>query len=311
MNVISAASELKPGPEGVCVAIGVFDGVHVGHQRVIGQALEEARGLGAKAVVVTFDRHPNAVVAPQHVPPLIYPLAMKLRVLASLGVDTACVIRFDKAFSEISGETFIRDLARHGQPVRGICVGETFMFGCRRSGNVALLNTLGKELGFAVRAVPDVLADGQPISSTRIRDAIRAGQFDLAGQWLGRPYALCGQIIRGDGVGQKLQFPTANVDTTGIAVPPAGVYAAQAQVGADAYRAAVNIGRRPTLKPNANGLVVEAHLLDFNWDIYGWEIELTFLKKLRDEQKFPSIDALRRQIELDVAAARALSFSKS
>jgi riboflavin kinase / FMN adenylyltransferase len=304
MNVIHAAADLKPGPGGICVAIGVFDGVHLGHQRVIGQALAEARKCGAMSVVVTFDRHPNAVVAPQNVPPLIYPLSKKLRVIASLGLDTACVIHFDKAFSEISGEEFIRGLARDGGAIRGICVGETFMFGRRRSGDVALLKALGGELGFTVEAVPDVSLDGHPVSSTRIREAVRAGQLDPAGKMLGRSYTLCGPVIAGQGYGRKLGFPTANLDVAGILVPPAGVYAAEAQCGGETHRAAVNIGHRPTLHSPEAGLSVEAHLLDFAGDIYGQKIELTFLRKLREERKFPSAAALQGQIEQDVAAAR-------
>jgi riboflavin kinase / FMN adenylyltransferase len=303
MNVIHAAADLNPGPGGVCLAIGVFDGVHLGHQCVIGRACQEARQHGAMAVVVTFDRHPNAVVAPQNVPPLIYPLSKKLRVIASLGLDAACVIHFDKPFSEISGEQFIRSLARDFKAVRAICVGETFMFGRRRSGDVALLKALGGELGFALHALPDVSLGGQPVSSTRIREAVRALQFDLAGQMLGRTYTLCGPVIAGARFGRKLGFPTANLDVTGILVPPEGVYAADAQWGGQTRRAAVNIGRRPTVDSPAGGLCVEAHLLDFAGDIYGQEIELTFLKKLREERKFPSAAALQQQIERDVAAA--------
>jgi riboflavin kinase/FMN adenylyltransferase len=304
MNVIHAAADLNSGPGGVCLAIGVFDGVHLGHQCVIGRACQEARQHGAISVVVTFDRHPNAVVAPQNIPPLIYPLSKKLRVIASLGLDAACVIHFDKAFSEISGEQFIRSLARDFKAIRGICVGETFLFGRRRSGDVALLKALGGELGFELHALPDVFLGGQPVSSTRIREAVRALQFDLAGQMLGRTYTLCGPVIAGARLGRKLGFPTANLDVAGILVPPAGVYAADARWGGETHRAAVNIGRRPTVYSSADGLCVEAHLLDFAGDIYGQEIELTFLRKLREERRFPSAAALQQQIERDVEESK-------
>jgi len=304
MNVIRAAADLKPGPGGVCLAIGVFDGVHLGHQSVIGQARADALQLGAISAVVTFDRHPNAVVAPQNVPPLIYPLSKKMQVIASLGLDTVCVIHFDKPFSEISGEQFIRSLARVGGAVRSICVGETFMFGRKRSGDVALLKALAGELGFALHALPDVSLDGPTVSSTRIREAVRAGQFDLAGRMLGRPYTLYGPVIAGQSLGRKIGFPTANLDVVGVLVPPTGVYAADAHWGSKTRRAAVNIGHRPTLQSPEARLCVEAHLLDFEGDIYGQEIELKFLRKLRDEQEFPSAAALRQQIEQDVAAAR-------
>jgi riboflavin kinase/FMN adenylyltransferase len=255
---------------------------------------------------VTFDRHPNAIVAPGNVPPLIYPLARKLEVLASLGMDAAYVIRFDKAFSQIPGEQFVRDLVRDFGKVLSVCVGADFMFGHRRSGNVTLLRELGGQLGFAVHAVPDVDLDGQPVSSTRIRNAVRAGDFGVAGQMLGRSYGLCGPVIEGRQLGRKLGFPTANIAVTGIVVPPAGVYAARARVGATWHRAAVNIGHRPTLQPGDPEIHVEAHLLDFDGDIVGQDLELTFLKKLREEKKFPSTEALRAQIALDIAQTRDL-----
>jgi riboflavin kinase/FMN adenylyltransferase len=306
MKVIQATGELNAGGRPVCAAIGVFDGVHLGHQRVLQQTVSDAGGGKGISAVVTFDRHPNAIVAPGNVPPLIYPLARKLEVLASLGMDAAYVIRFDKAFSQIPGEQFVRDLVRDFGKVLSVCVGADFMFGHRRSGNVTLLRELGGQLGFAVHAVPDVDLDGQPVSSTRIRNAVRAGDFGVAGQMLGRSYGLCGPVIEGRQLGRKLGFPTANIAVTGIVVPPAGVYAARARVGATWHRAAVNIGHRPTLQPGDPEIHVEAHLLDFDGDIVGQDLELTFLKKLREEKKFPSTEALRAQIALDIAQTRDL-----
>ncbi len=306
MKVIQASDELKAGGRPVCAAIGVFDGVHLGHQRVIQQTVSDAVRSQAMPVVVTFDRHPNAIVAPSDVPPLIYPLARKLEVLASLGMETACVIRFDKAFSQIPGEQFVRDLGRDFGKILSVCVGANFMFGYRRSGNVALLQELGGELAFAVHAVPDVDLAGQPVSSTRIREAVRGGDFALAGQMLGRPYSLCGPVIEGRQLGRKFGFPTANLGVEGVLVPPTGVYAAEARVGPDQRRAAVNIGRRPTIQPGDPQIHVEAYLLDFGRDIVGQNLELTFLKKLREEQKFPSTEALRAQIAQDIVQTRNL-----
>jgi riboflavin kinase / FMN adenylyltransferase len=306
MKVVHATAELTAGGRALCAAIGVFDGVHLGHQRVLQQTLSDAGRSQALSVVVTFDRHPNAIVAPDNVPPLIYPLARKLEVLASFGLDTACVIRFDKAFSQIPGEQFVHDLARDSGKIQSICVGANFMFGRRRSGNVKLLQELGGQLGFAVHAAPDVDLDGQPVSSTRIRDAVRAGEFSLAGRMLGRSYGLCGRVIQGRQLGRKFGFPTANIDVAGILVPPAGVYAAEARVGASRCRAAVNIGHRPTIQSGDPQIHVEAHLLDFDGDIVGQEMDLTFLLKLREEKKFASIDALRAQIAEDIAQTRKL-----
>jgi riboflavin kinase / FMN adenylyltransferase len=304
MKVLAAATDLSADSRPVCAAIGVFDGVHLGHQQVLRQTVSDAARCGAVPLAVTFDRHPNAIVAPANVPPLIYPLSKKLEVLAALGLEAAYVIRFDKPFSGISGEQFIRGLARDFRQVETICVGDTFMFGSKRSGNVALLQKLGAELRFEVRAMRDVTWEGQPVSSTRVREAVRAGDFNAAAAMLGRPYSLRGPVIQGERVGRKLGFPTANVDVTGILVPPSGVYVAEAQIGAHRCRAAVNIGHRPTMQSPAPQLQVEAHLLDFDRDIYSQDLELTFLKKLRDEQKFSSIDALRAQIAIDVAQAR-------
>jgi len=306
MKILAHACELPPGPRKICAAIGVFDGVHLGHQQVIRQTLADARQHEALALVVTFDCHPNSVVAPDRVPPMIYSLPQRLRALASLGVDTALLIHFDQAFSAQTGEVFVRGLARDFGRVHSICVGSEFTFGHKRSGNVALLKTLGRELKFIVHGLAAVALDGEMVSSTRIRDAIRIGDLDTASQMLGRAYALAGTVVRGDQRGRTLDFPTANLDTTGLVLPPAGVYAAHALVRGKHWQAAVNIGCRPTVAQPAATIQVEAHLLDFSGDIYGEEMEITFVEKLRDEQKFPSLAELQTQIQRDIATARAL-----
>ncbi len=306
MKVISDAAALHPDPRPVCAAIGVFDGVHLGHQRVLAQTVSDAARHQAVSVVVTFDRHPNAVVAPASVPPLIYPLSKKLQVIASCGVEAAYVIRFDKAFSQIPGEPFVRGLARGFKRIQSICVGDGFMFGAGRSGNVSLLRKLGGELAFILHAMRDVQLDGQSVSSTRIREAVRAGDFALAGRMLGRPYALCGTVIEGQRLGRKLGFPTANLEVMGLLTPPPGVYAAEAQFGEAHFRAAANIGHRPTVHSADPQLHVEAHLLDFDRDIYGQALELVFLKKLREEKRFSTTEALKAQIADDIRQARTL-----
>jgi riboflavin kinase/FMN adenylyltransferase len=306
MNVIHTTAALRAGRLPVCLAIGVFDGLHLGHQRVILQAVNEAARLEGRSAVITFDRHPAAVLAPARVPPLLYPPAKKLRVIGSLGAETTCVIHFDKKFSQITGEQFIRGLARDCGQIQSLSVGRGFTFGFARSGNVALLNALGKELKFAVHAMDEVLLHGLPISSTRVRAAVRAGRFAQAGEMLGRPYALCGTVIQGTGLGSQIGVPTANLDLAGLLAPPTGVYAARALVRGRNHRAAVNIGSRPTVAPTGAPPRVEAHLLDFSGDIYGEEIELTFVEKLRDEEKFPSLAALQQQIRRDIDQVREL-----
>ena len=333
MTIIHAANELMPGHRKVCLAIGVFDGVHLGHQQIIRQTVSDARSHDSVALVVTFDQHPNAVVAPDKTPPQIFSRSQKLRAVEALGADALLEIPFDKNFSEKSGEDFIRELARDlasdgarlGEPqhsrtdeaaaghrpalrsnIFSVCVGADFVFGRRRSGNVALLKTLGAELNFHVHGHAAVALDGETVSSTRIREAIRTGNLDAASQMLGRPYAICGGVIEGDKLGRQLGFPTANLTATNLVLPPNGVYAACTQVDGKFFRAALNLGLRPTVATEKAELRVEAHLLDFVGELYGRELEVEIGSKLRTEQKFASPAELREQIGRDVAAVRAL-----
>lgn len=305
MRVIHDADELGAAGRKVCLAIGFFDGVHLGHQQIIRQTIADARAHEALATVVTFDAHPNTIVAPSRVPPLIHSLQRKTRRIESLGADTLLLFRFDEGFSRQTGEEFLRTLARDLGQIRSVCVGANFVFGRSRSGNVDLLRRLGAELGFAVHGLSAVALDGLTVSSTRIREAILSGDFDAVSQMLGRAYSLAGTVVRGDGLGRQLGFPTANIDTAGLAVPPNGVYAVQAGIGAGSLsRAVLNIGRRPTLKHSEPQFRVETHLLDFDGDLYGQELEIRFVDRLRDEKTFSSLRELREQIARDVRDAR-------
>jgi riboflavin kinase/FMN adenylyltransferase len=254
-------------------------------------------------MAVTFDRHPNEIVTPERTPPLLYPLAKKLRTLEGLGLDAVRLIRFDKAFSQLAAEQFVRNLAGDAGQLTRVCVGAGFTFGHRRLGNVTLLRKLGEQLNFGVHGLEDVRLEGETVSSTRARQAVREGDLDLAARLLGRPYTLSGVVMRGAQLGRKLGFPTANIDVTGIVTPPNGVYAAEATVDGVTKRAAVNIGFRPTVEAKPATLHVEAHLLDFGLEIYGKELELRFGRKLREEKKFGSLEALREQVERDIAEA--------
>lgn len=303
MKIIHTAGEFERRGRKVCLAIGFFDGVHLGHQQIIRQTIADARQHSAVAVAVTFDTHPSTVVAPGRVPKLIYSLGQKLRVIESLGMDELLLIHFDRAFSEQSGEAFIRGLARDFGQMQSLCVGSNFTFGHKRTGNVALLKTLGAELHFTVHGMAAVSLDGRRVSSTLIRERIAAGDLDAAGQMLGRAWALAGTVVRGDGLGRELGFPTANLEVTGLALPPGGVYAAHALVDGRTHRAVVNIGTRPTLKNPAPQLRVESHLLDFAGDLYGQELEMVFEEKLREEKKFASLEELKAQIARDIAEA--------
>jgi len=327
MKIVRSASELGPGK--VCLAIGVFDGVHLGHQQIIRQTVADAQHHEAIALVVTFDKHPNVIVAPDKVPPLIYSRPQKLRAIQSLGADAVLEIPFDHAFSQQTGEQFIRSLTRGPGKVQSICVGADFVFGHKRSGNVTLLKSLGQELQFVVHGVAALSLDGLPVSSTRIREAIRADDFDAASQMLGRAYSLAGSVIRGDQLGHQLGFPTANLDTTGLLLPPNGVYAAHVtrrtgvapvsnlkpsgqeetqyedrRYACPTHRAVLNIGTRPTLTQSTPTPKLEVHLLDYSAELYGQELEVTFTARLRSEQKFASLDELKAQIANDIAEAR-------
>jgi riboflavin kinase/FMN adenylyltransferase len=304
MNVIHSANEIVNGSRKACLAIGFFDGVHIGHQQIIRQTVADARQCGALALVVTFDRHPNTVVAPDRVPPLIYSLPQKLRTIESLGPDRLLLIHFDEPFSRQTGEVFIRGLARDLGGIQSICVGGNFNFGHKRSGNVTLLRRLGGELKFTVHGMSAVSLDGQSVSSTRIREAIRSGCLDAASQMLGRPYAISGLVIEGDRIGRELGFPTANLDVPDLILPPNGVYAGLARVNGKKQRVALNIGFRPTVAAAAPQLRVEAHLLDFSGDLYGTELEIEINRRLRDEKKYASAEELKAQIKRDIATIR-------
>ncbi|HZF00620.1 MAG TPA: bifunctional riboflavin kinase/FAD synthetase [Methylomirabilota bacterium] len=304
MKIIHAANELKTNGKKVCLAIGFFDGVHLGHQQIIRQTIADAHQHNAISVVLTFDRHPNSVVAPDKVPPLIYSLPQKLQAIESLGADGLLLIQFDKKFSEQTGEEFVRNLARDFGKIHSICVGADFVFGHKRSGNVALLKKLGSEIGFLVHGLAAVSLDGQIVSSTRIREMIRAGDIDAASQMLGRPYAIWGRVIEGDKVGHQLGFPTANLDATGLVLPPNGVYSGCTKLKGQFYRVALNVGFRPTVATGKSELRVEAHVLDFHGDLYGENLEVEIGEKLRDERRFDSKEELQKQIVRDIAKVR-------
>jgi riboflavin kinase/FMN adenylyltransferase len=304
MKIIHAADELKPGDRKVCLAIGFFDGVHLGHQQIIRQAVADARQHNGIALVLTFDCHPNSVVAPGRVPGMIYSLPQKFRAIEKLGADRLLLIHFDKEFSELSGEAFVRGLVRDLGSIQSICVGANFVFGHKRGGNVALLNKLGGEIGFPVHGLASVSLDNKIVSSTRIREVIRAGNLNSTSQMLGRPYAIAGQVVEGDHLGAKLGFPTANLDVTGLILPPNGVYAGLTTVDRKTYRVALNIGFRPTMGFPEPRLQVEAHLLDFSGKLYGAELEVEIGEKLRNEKKFGSPAELREQIGKDINNVR-------
>ncbi|MCC7373301.1 MAG: riboflavin biosynthesis protein RibF [Verrucomicrobiales bacterium] len=304
MKVLADAEPLGAPPLPASLAIGVFDGVHLGHAAVIRQTLAEARASSGVAVAVTFDRHPDAIVAPDRTPPLLYPLWRRLEALESLGITTALVFPFDAEFRAQPAEAFVQRLTRGFGKIASISVGTQFVFGHGRGGNVELLQRLGRDQGFSVHPIPPCSHGDKPISSTRIRELVAKGAFAEASALLGRPYTLGGAVIEGDRLGRTLGFPTANLAVAGLVLPPLGVYAAVAHVNGQPRAAAVNIGRRPTLASPVAETRVEAHLLDFDGDLYGNRLELQLAQRLRPETRFPSRDALVGQIGRDVQEVR-------
>jgi riboflavin kinase / FMN adenylyltransferase len=295
--------EIRPRPHLRHAAIGFFDGIHLGHQAVI-QAVATA-AAGGPVAAVTFEPHPLKIIAPERAPQRLTLPPLRDRRLRAAGASEVVCIQFDDQIRNLEAEAFVAGLRRIFPGLRTIAVGEHWSFGRNRSGTALALAGWGRGKGFDVIAVPHVNdASGRPISSTRIREAIAQGAFDLAASLLGRPYELAAPVVPGRQLGRRLGFPTANLDTTDLLHPPTGVYAARAAWDGSTARAVVNIGTRPTVTP-AGRMTVEAHLLDASPDLYGRELELSHFIRLREERAFPAFSDLQAQIERDVAQARA------
>ncbi len=307
MLVVRHPSELPRTPRGCCVAWGMFDGVHLGHQHVIRTALNEAITHGAPAAVLTFDPHPLSVVCPDRAPRLLQSLPQRLRMLSGLGLAATLVFPFDATVAGLSGEEFVRRLVQETGGLRSLSVGEGFQFGYQRSGDVRLLEHLGRELGFAVHAAPPVALGGDVVSSSRIRQYLREGRLESVADLLGRPYSISGTVMKGDQLGRRLGVPTANLSVEGLELPPNGVYASRVKrsPGADEFPAVLNLGIRPTLGTLDPVPRLEVHLLGFDGDLYGEELEVTLVEFLRPEQRFGSLEDLKHQVDRDRQSALA------
>jgi riboflavin kinase/FMN adenylyltransferase len=305
MQVFRTFEELAKHSQRVCLAIGVFDGVHLGHQRVIGQARDDARSRSGTAVALTFDPHPMRVLQPDKAPLLLTSTDHKLALIGQLGVDACLLLTFDKAFSLTPPEKFIEPVASQTNQLQEICVGSRFRFGHDRLGDVRLMETLAPRYGFVAREIKSVKLGEEMISSSAIRQHVLHGRLERAAAMLGRPFSILGTVEPGDHRGRELGFPTANLNSHNEVLPPDGVYAVRVIIGAEQLGGVVNVGVRPTFV-GAPRRVLEVHILDFTRDLYGQDVEILFLSKLRDEQKFDSVDALRKQITADIEAARKI-----
>jgi riboflavin kinase / FMN adenylyltransferase len=307
MQILRSIPELSRLSGPLFLAIGVFDGVHRGHQAVISTSAEHAQSANGTPVVVTFNPHPMKVLRPKEAPHLLTATQHKIKLIRTLGVQHLLVIKFDKTFAATAPEDFVQQLVTHSKPLREICVGHEWSFGKSRRGNLALLRKLGTQFDFEVVGIPAVtLGNGEPVSSTAIRHAIEAGDLAKAAEMLGHEYTILGTVVRGEHLGKKIGFPTANLSAHSEQFPPNGVYFAQATLNGVIYPGVVNLGYRPTVSSGKSERVLEIHLLDFDHEIYGKDIEVRFVRYLRPEQKFENLDALTRQIEFDVQQARQL-----
>ena len=306
MEILSGLESLpEPRLRSPIVTWGVFDGVHRGHRAVLSQVLSWARRDGVSSALVTFDRHPEEVLRGTKVP-MVTPLGERLKLLDELGLDFCLVLNFTLEFSRTTADQFIRELVAGRMGAKGIVLGHDSRFGRDRSGDLDFLSRLGREVGLDVARTEPEIFEGRPVSSSLIREAILAGRLDQAGYLLGRPPAVYGTVVRGDRRGSALGFPTANLELHHAVRPPGGVYAAAVPLDGTLYKAVVNIGTRPTFRPHG-GELIEAHLLDFRGgDLYGRNLEVRFLARIRDEKKFDGPDSLKKQITADIQVARGL-----
>jgi len=292
------------------ITIGVYDGVHRGHRAVISQVRDRAAKLGAKTVVVTFDRHPASVVRPESAPPLLTNIEQKLELLSGTGVDATMVVPFDEDQSHETPVHFVERVLVDALRAKVVIVGEDFRFGHMRQGNVTLLREMGERHDFSVEPlalVPRTDGIDEPVSSTAIRRALAGGEIDTATRMLGAFYEVRGRVVDGDKRGRTIGFPTANVEVPRqMCLPSDGVYAGlYRRANGDEHMCAINLGRRPTFYRNADHALLEAYLLDFDGDLYGEEAAVKFVAFLRSERRFDSVDDLRRQLLLDIEHARS------
>jgi riboflavin kinase/FMN adenylyltransferase len=309
MEVVRLDSLEPRGWPEAALAVGNFDGVHRGHQALVALAVRDARAEGGTSVVLTFDPHPSRVLSPDRAPASLMSLDQKAEILSSLGVDRLAVLPFTIELSRREPEDFAREVLQRALGARVVVVGSSFRFGRDRAGDLATLRRLGDDLGFRVHGLRPVIARGGPISSTRIREALSRGAVDAARDFLGRRFFVDGVVVKGEGRGRRIGIPTANLDVVNETVPGGGVYACWCRVldggsrGTGETRpAAVNVGRRPTF--GGGVMTVEAHLLDFEGELYGRTLRVEFQERLREERAFPGVEALVAQIRSDLGEAR-------
>ena len=284
MDIIVGIENIRRKFRNPVLTLGNFDGVHLGHQRIFKELKEQARRIDGEAIVFTFDPHPLKILAPQRCPPLITPFKKKLMLMERSGIDVLIVATFDQAFAGTTPEAFVKEILVDKIGAREILVGYNYYFGKDRQGNVEMLMRLSQKFGFEVKVIEATKVNDIPVSSSKIRELIQDGKMGEAAQLLGRNYLLIGKVIWGADRGKRLGFPTANLEILNGLYPKTGVYAVEVIMGDKTYPGVADVGYNPTF--GKNPLSVEVHILDFSLDIYGEEIQLVFLERLRDEKAF-------------------------
>jgi riboflavin kinase/FMN adenylyltransferase len=302
MRLTRGVPAAAAGP--TALTIGNFDGVHLGHQAMLAELRRAAARLGVPACVLTFEPHPREFFAPDKAPTRLTSLREKLELLAGCGIERVHLCRFDFRFAQIAAEDFVERILARGLGARWLLAGDDFRFGARRAGDLALLKRIGPRLGVEVSALPSFLQDGERVSSTAVRRALAAGELARAERLLGRAYSISGRVVRGDGLGRKLGFPTANVQMKRNRPPLTGIFAVRLQgAAAGRLRGVASLGVRPTVK-RQGAPVLEVHVLDYDGDLYRRHVRVEFLHKFRDEEKYADLATLTRRIALDVENAR-------
>ena len=304
MQLVRGLHNLRPEHRGCVATIGNFDGVHRGHQAILARLRERAHELGVPTCVVIFEPQPREYFAPDTAPARLARLRDKIDLLAAEGIDRVLCLAFNQRLSKLSAREFVEAILVKGLGVRHLEVGDDFRFGCDRAGDFAYLNEAGREHGFSVEAARTVEEDGLRVSSTEVRKALAAGDFALAAHLLGRPYQISGRVLHGQKLARQLGTPTANIQLKRRRVPLSGVYLTSAEIDGKVWPGVANIGVRPTVAGDGRPHL-EIHLLDFAGDLYGRRLTVDFHQKLREEQRFASLEALKSAIDADIAAARA------
>lgn len=301
MNVWNGLDAFPTGREPMAATIGNFDGVHLGHQAILSSATSTARARGVPSLCITFDPHPLAVVAPSRRPKLLMTRRQKIEAIEASGIDGLLVLPFDRELAALSGETFFGEVLGARIRFASVHVGRNFRFGRLRSGDLHALEAIGASSGFAVVGVPPVEVEGETVSSSAVRAAVEDGEVVRARAMLGRPFELTGLVVRGEGRGRTLRFPTANVAFENELVPKRGVYVTDTIAFATRFPSVTNVGVRPTF--GGTSVTVESHLLEVDEELYGGRVDVRFLARLRDEMRFDGPSHLADQIARDVAAA--------